>query len=50
MKSKTKDERMDRTGAAMSVDEAHAMLGRDVISRGSFYNAIARGQIVHPAG
>ncbi len=31
--------------AALTVDEAHALIGRDKISRGSFYRAIQRGGI-----
>jgi excisionase family DNA binding protein len=33
--------------ATLSADEAHALLGRGAISRGSFYSAIKRGEVPH---
>lgn len=40
---------MDRatTAATLSVDEAHAELGTDKISRGAFYASINRGEVPH---
>lgn len=41
-----KDDHMDQSqSAGMTVDEALDLLGRDVISRGGFYNAINRGEV-----
>lgn len=34
-------------GGALTVDEAHALIGTDKISRGGFYNAIGRGEVPH---
>lgn len=33
--------------AVLTVDEAHAFIGRERISRGGFYSAIKRGQVPH---
>jgi excisionase family DNA binding protein len=33
--------------ATLTVDEAHALLGKDKISRGSFYAAINRREVPH---
>jgi len=33
--------------ATLTADQAHALLGRGAISRGSFYNAIRRGEVPH---
>ena len=37
----------DKTVGTISVDEAHALLGVDKISRGGFYAAIGRGEVPH---
>jgi excisionase family DNA binding protein len=34
-------------GEAFTVDEAHAFIGKDKISRGGFYAAIKRGEVPH---
>jgi excisionase family DNA binding protein len=31
--------------ATLSVDEAHALIGKENISRGGFYNALNRGEV-----
>jgi len=36
-----------KEGLGLTVDEAHALLGKDKISRGAFYNAIGRNEIPH---
>ena len=48
-KSKTKEDQMDKQAlkATLSVDEAHALIGKDNISRGGFYAAISRGEVPH---
>jgi excisionase family DNA binding protein len=48
-KCKTKGYTMSRKteAATMTADQAHALLGRDAISRGSFYSALKRGEIPH---
>ncbi len=33
--------------ATLSVDEAHAFIGKENISRGGFYQAIKRGEVPH---
>lgn len=38
---------MDETGATLTVDEAHRIIGKDKISRGGFYAAINRREIPH---
>lgn len=37
----------DRIPAALTPDQAHALLGTRVISRASFYAAINRGEVPH---
>jgi excisionase family DNA binding protein len=46
---KTMEHQMDRTNndATLTVDEAHALIGRQKISRGGFYAAIKRGEVPH---
>ena len=38
---------MDETGATLTVDEAHRIIGKNKISRGGFYAAINRREIPH---
>jgi excisionase family DNA binding protein len=43
-----KEQLMDQQqSASMTVDEAHELIGKDKISRGGFYAAIARGEVPH---
>jgi excisionase family DNA binding protein len=44
---KTHEDQMDETGATLTVDEAHRIIGKDKISRGGFYAAINRREIPH---
>lgn len=47
--SKTKEHHMDEKeqNATLSVDAAHALIGKENISRGGFYAAINRGEVPH---
>ena len=38
---------MDGMNATLTVDEAHAIIGKDKISRGGFYAAINRKEVPH---
>ena len=38
---------MDGKDATLTVDEAHAIIGKDKISRGGFYAAINRKEVPH---
>jgi excisionase family DNA binding protein len=46
-KSKTGEHHMDNQDATWTVDQAHAVIGKEKISRGGFYNAIKRGEVPH---
>ena len=35
------------TAATLTVDEAHALIGRNKISRGALYQALKRGEVPH---
>jgi excisionase family DNA binding protein len=37
----------EKEQTSMTVDEAHARIGRDKISRGGFYAAVGRGEVPH---
>jgi excisionase family DNA binding protein len=37
----------NKVSASITVDEAHAIIGIDKISRGGFYAAINRGEVPH---
>jgi Helix-turn-helix domain len=41
------DVKQPDVSAAFTVDEAHAQIGKDKISRGAFYAAINRGEVPH---
>jgi excisionase family DNA binding protein len=36
-----------KESASMTVAEAHALIGKDKISRGGFYAALSRGEVPH---
>jgi excisionase family DNA binding protein len=38
---------LDKDSAAMTVAEAHSLIGKDKISRGGFYAAVNRGEVPH---
>lgn len=44
---KTKEHHMEQKDVTLTVDEAHAILGCDKISRGGFYAAINRNEVPH---
>lgn len=37
----------EHTDATLTVDQAHALVGKKKISRGGFYAAIGRGEVPH---
>ncbi len=38
---------MDEHDATLTVDQAHALIGKNKISRGGFYAAIGRNEVPH---
>jgi excisionase family DNA binding protein len=48
--SKTQEHSMDtqiQKATVLTVDQAHALIGKENISRGGFYAAINRGEVPH---